>query len=42
MESTLKKGGFDWKRSEEVMMQNLACLAVCFSDIYDFFNEDDE
>lgn len=41
MESPIKSGGFDWNRSEEIMKQNLACLVICFGDIYEFFHEED-
>ncbi len=40
MESPIKMKHFDWERSEDVMMQNLACLIICFGDIYEFFNID--
>lgn len=41
IESPVKMKDFDWNRSEEIMKQNLACLIVCFGDIYEFFNEED-
>lgn len=40
IESPVKMKDFDWNRSEEIMTQNLACLIVCFEDIYEFFNEE--
>lgn len=40
MESPIKMKKFDWKRNKEIMMQNLACLIICFGDIYEFFNEE--
>ncbi len=39
LETLSKMGKFDWNRNEYVINQNLACLIVCFGDIYDFFNE---
>jgi len=41
IESPVKMKDFDWDRGEEIMKQNLACLIVCFVDIYEFFNEKD-
>lgn len=41
IESPIKMKDFDWKRGEEIMAQNLACLIVCFGDIYEFFHEED-
>lgn len=38
IESPIKKLGFDWNRNDEIMKQNLACLIVCFGDIYEFMN----
>ena len=35
---TLGKPNFNWSRGKEVVEQNLACLVVCFADIYDFLN----
>ena len=40
MESPIKMKDFDWDRSEEIMIQNIACLIICFKDIYEFFNEE--
>ena len=40
MESPIKMKDFDWNRSEEIMRQNLACLIICFGDIYEFFHEE--
>lgn len=41
MESPIKMKDFNWNRNEEVMRQNLACLVICFGDIYEFFHEED-
>ena len=38
IETLSKTKDFDWARNENVINQNLACLVVCFGDIYDFFN----
>lgn len=44
LETLFKRKDFLWDRGEEIAHQNLACLAVCFGDIYDFLNsqEDDQ
>jgi len=42
IETMSKAKDFDWSRNEDVVNQNLACLIVCFSDIYDFLNNSDE
>jgi len=39
LETLSKTEDFDWDRGEEIIEQNLACLIVCFSDIYEFLNE---
>jgi len=39
IESAVKNPKFDWKRNDEIMKQNLACLITCFGDIYEFMNE---
>ena len=41
IESPIKMKDFNWNRDEETMKQNLACLIVCFGDIYDFFHEEE-
>lgn len=42
IETLSKTKNFDWDRNEDVINQNLACLIICFSDIYDFFNNSDD
>lgn len=39
VETLIKRKDFDWNRGEEIARQNLACLIVCFEDIYSFLNE---
>jgi len=39
LEAPLQIKDFDWHRSDEIMMQHLACLIVCFDDIYEFLHE---
>ncbi len=41
IEVPIKRKDFDWNRHEKIMKQNLACLIVCFSDMYSFFHKDD-
>ncbi|MFH0923611.1 MAG: hypothetical protein V1825_02655 [Candidatus Falkowbacteria bacterium] len=40
-ESPIKNKDFNWDRNEEIIRQNLVCLIVCFSDIHEFFHEED-
>lgn len=42
LETPYKRKDFRWNRGEEIANQNLACLAVCFGDIYEFFNYKEE
>ena len=39
LEAPLRMKEFDWHRCDEIMMQHLACLIVCFEDIYEFLHE---
>lgn len=39
VETMAKRDDFDWNRGEEIANQNLACFISCWSDLYDFFHE---
>ena len=39
METMVKQSDFAWDRGEEIANKNLACFITCWSDLYDFFNE---
>ncbi len=38
----IRRTDFDWNRGEVIAHQNLACLIVCWGDIYNFFHEQEE
>src|SRR3989344_5651610 len=41
LESLVKRDDFDWNRGNQIAHQNLACLIICFEDIYEFFHEEE-
>lgn len=42
LETIVKTKDFDWNRGEIIANQNLACLIICFSDLYEYFQEEKE
>lgn len=42
LESMSNPSLFNWDRDEEVIIQSLLVLTVCFSDVYSFLTEDDD
>ncbi|KKR04214.1 MAG: hypothetical protein UT32_C0033G0007 [Parcubacteria group bacterium GW2011_GWC2_39_14] len=41
LETYCKNTHFSWDRNDEICLQNLACLILCFGDIYDFMHEEE-
>lgn len=42
LESMSNNQVFNWNRREEIIVQSLLVLTICFSDVYSFLTEDEE